>query len=146
MSPSSSPRPRDGLGAYGIKVPTVELDLGAMQDHKAKVVKELTQGIEFLLRKNKVASIKGTARLDGPGRVQVALTDGGEQQLAAKHVVIATGSESTPLPGDRDRREADRVLDRRARPGRGARRIWWWSAPATSAWSWARSGVASAPR
>ena len=59
---------RDGLNAYGIKVPTVELDLGAMQDQKSKVVKELTQGIEFLFRKNKVTAIKGSARLVAPGR------------------------------------------------------------------------------
>src|SRR5499426_3640620 len=38
---------RDGLNAYGIRIPTVELDLPAMQDQKAKVVKELTQGVEF---------------------------------------------------------------------------------------------------
>src|SRR3954470_18709743 len=51
---------RDGVNAYGIKVPTVELDLGAMQDQKNKVVKELTQGVEFLFRKNKVTAFKGS--------------------------------------------------------------------------------------
>jgi dihydrolipoamide dehydrogenase len=90
---------RDGLNAYGIKVPTVELDLGAMQDQKSKVVKELTQGIEFLFRKNKVTAIKGTGRLNGVGRVQVELNGGGGQELAAKHIVLATGSEVVPLPG-----------------------------------------------
>ncbi|MDX1540008.1 MAG: FAD-dependent oxidoreductase, partial [Geminicoccaceae bacterium] len=48
---------RDGLNAHGIKVGSVELDLGAMQDQKIKVVKELTQGIEFLFRKNKIEGI-----------------------------------------------------------------------------------------
>jgi dihydrolipoamide dehydrogenase len=90
---------RDGLNVHGIKVPTVELDLGAMQDHKSKVVKELTQGIEFLFRKNKVTAIKGTARLAGPGRVQVELNAGGSQELTASQIVLATGSEVTPLPG-----------------------------------------------
>jgi dihydrolipoamide dehydrogenase len=90
---------RDGLNAYGIRVPTVELDLGAMQDQKSKVVKELTQGIEFLFRKNKVTAIKGTARLAGPGRVQVELNNGGMQELAARQIVIATGSEVAPLAG-----------------------------------------------
>jgi dihydrolipoamide dehydrogenase len=90
---------RDGLNAYGIKVPTVELDLGAMQDQKSKVVKELTQGIEFLFRKNKVTAIKGSGRLKGVGRVQVEFNSGGGQELAAKHVVLATGSEVVPLPG-----------------------------------------------
>jgi dihydrolipoyl dehydrogenase len=90
---------RDDLNAFGIKVPTVELDLGAMQDQKAKVVKELTQGIEFLFRKNKVTAFKGSGRLNGPGRVQVELNDGGSQELTARHVVLATGSESASLPG-----------------------------------------------
>ena len=92
---------RDGLNAHGIRIPTVELDLAAMQDQKVKVVKELTQGIEFLFRKNRVEGIKGTARLDGPGRVQVELLNGGEQTLEARSIVIATGSESTDLPGIR---------------------------------------------
>ncbi len=90
---------RDGLNAHGIRVPTVELDLGAMQDHKTKVVKELTQGIEFLFRKNKVTAIKGVGQLDGPGRVQVALNGGGSQALAAGNIVVATGSDVAPLPG-----------------------------------------------
>jgi dihydrolipoamide dehydrogenase len=90
---------RDGLNAHGIRIPTVELDLPAMLDQKDKVVKELTQGIEFLFRKNKVTGIKGTAWLDGPGRLLVELNGGGSQEIAAKNVIIATGSESATLPG-----------------------------------------------
>jgi dihydrolipoamide dehydrogenase len=90
---------RDGLNAHGIKIPTVELDLPAMQDQKTKVVKELTQGIEFLFRKNKVTSIKGAARLDGPGRIAVELNAGGSEQLNAKNILIATGSETATVPG-----------------------------------------------
>ncbi len=90
---------RDGLNAYGIRIPTVELDLPAMQDQKAKVVKELTQGVEFLFRKNKVTSIKGAARLEAPGRVAVELNAGGGQMLQARNIVIATGSESATVPG-----------------------------------------------
>ena len=90
---------RDGLNAHGIKIPTVELDLGAMQDQKSKVVKELTQGIEFLFRKNKVTSIKGMARLEGAGRIGVELNGGGGQQVSARNILIATGSESASVPG-----------------------------------------------
>jgi dihydrolipoamide dehydrogenase len=90
---------RDGLNAHGIKIPTVELDLGAMQDQKSKVVKELTQGIEFLFRKNKVTSIKGAARLEGDGRIAVELNAGGGQQVSARNILIATGSESATVPG-----------------------------------------------
>jgi dihydrolipoamide dehydrogenase len=70
-----------------------------MQEHKSKVVKELTQGIEFLFRKNKVTAIKGVGRLDGPGRVQVELIGGGAREIAAKNIIIATGSEVARLPG-----------------------------------------------
>jgi dihydrolipoamide dehydrogenase len=90
---------RDGLNVHGIKIPEIELDLAAMQDRKVKVVKELTQGIEFLFRKNKVTGIRGAARLDGPGRIRVDLNDGGSQEITAKHVVIATGSDSATLRG-----------------------------------------------
>ena len=92
---------RDGLNAHGIRIPTVELDLPAMQDQKAKVVKELTQGIEFLFRKNKVTSIKGAARLEGPGRVAVELNAGGGQLLNARNIIIATGSRRPPCRASR---------------------------------------------
>src|SRR5690606_35142861 len=65
----------------------------------SKVVKELTQGIEFLFRKNKVTSIKGTARIEAPGRVAVELSAGGNQVVNARNIVIATGSESATVPG-----------------------------------------------
>jgi dihydrolipoamide dehydrogenase len=90
---------RNGMNAFGIRLGAVELDLPGMQDHKSKVVKELTQGIEFLFRKNKVTSIRGRGRLDGPGRIQVALNGGGAQQIGARHVILATGSEVAQLPG-----------------------------------------------
>ncbi len=89
----------NGMNAHGIKLGAVDLDVGAMQDHKSKVVKELTQGIEFLFRKNKVAFVKGEGRLAGPGRVQVDLNDGGSQELETKNIIIATGSDVVPLPG-----------------------------------------------
>ncbi|TVQ35789.1 MAG: dihydrolipoyl dehydrogenase, partial [Geminicoccaceae bacterium] len=63
------------------------------------IVGELTQGIEFLFKKNKVAYYQGHGRLDGPGKVNVQLNDGGTAELQAKHVVIATGSDVMSLPG-----------------------------------------------
>jgi dihydrolipoamide dehydrogenase len=88
-----------GLDKHGIKVKGVELDLDAMMDHKDEVVETLTKGIEGLFKKNKVTYLKGHGKLDGPGKVKVALDDGGERTVQAKSIVIATGSESTPLPG-----------------------------------------------
>jgi dihydrolipoamide dehydrogenase len=87
------------LAAHGVGVGNVTLDLGAFLARKDKVVEDLTKGIEFLFRKNKVDYVKGRGRIAGHGRVEVALEGGGNQTLTAKAICIATGSESTPLPG-----------------------------------------------
>ncbi len=89
----------NGMNAHGVKLGSVELDLDAMLDQKSKVVKELTQGIEFLFRKNKVTSIRGHGRIAGPGTVQVTANDGSRRDLTAKNIIIATGSDVVPLPG-----------------------------------------------
>ena len=78
----------------GILVGQVGLDLAKMQARKADVVGANVKGVEFLFKKNKVTWLKGEGRITAPGTVQVAGTD-----YAAKHIVIATGSESTPLRG-----------------------------------------------
>src|ERR1700732_5382710 len=90
---------RNGLAEHGIKIGKAGLDLAAMMARKDKVVTTLTRGVEFLFRKNKVDWLKGRARIAGPGRVAVADGNGGSQQVEAGAIVIATGSESIPLPG-----------------------------------------------
>ncbi len=84
---------------HGIKVNGLALDLPAMMGRKDKVVKDLTTGIEFLFKKNKVDYIKGWGSIPAAGSVKVTLAEGGEQVLQTKTILIATGSESTPLPG-----------------------------------------------
>ena len=86
------------FAALGIKA-TVELDLPAMMAKKDKVVGELTKGVEFLFRKNKVEGIVGEARITAPGKVEVKGKDGAVRSLTAKHIIIATGSDVAPLPG-----------------------------------------------
>jgi dihydrolipoamide dehydrogenase len=88
-----------GMEKHGIKVGKVELDLDAMMDNKDEVVETLTKGIEGLFKKNKVTYLVGHGRIAGPGKVEVELNDGGKQTLETRNIVIATGSESTPLPG-----------------------------------------------
>ena len=90
---------RHGLANFGIKAGKIELDLAAMLGHKDKVVGDLTKGIEFLLKKNKIAYLKGTGAIAGPGAVKVSGADGAVQDIAAKHIVIATGSDHMALPG-----------------------------------------------
>ncbi len=84
---------------HGIKVGDLSLDLATMMARKDKVVKDLTTGIEFLFKKNKIDYLKGWGSIPAVGSVKVKLEAGGEETLSAKRILIATGSESTPLPG-----------------------------------------------
>ena len=86
------------LGRYGIDVKAVALQLDKMLANKDKVVGDFTKGIEFLFKKNKVDYVKGAATLAGDQRIDVTLSDGGKAQIEADAIVIATGSEPTPLP------------------------------------------------
>ena len=87
------------LAEHGVKVGEVTLDLSQMMARKDRVVTTLTRGVEFLFRKNKVDWLKGTGRIIAPDRVAVSGADGTVQEVEAGALVIATGSESTTLPG-----------------------------------------------
>jgi dihydrolipoamide dehydrogenase len=88
-----------GLGLHGVTATGVALDLGVMLARKDKVVSDLTAGIEFLFKKQKVAYLKGAGQLAAGPALEVTLDGGGRERLHAKSIVIATGSEVTPLPG-----------------------------------------------
>jgi dihydrolipoamide dehydrogenase len=83
----------------GISVGTPKLDLPKMMSFKDEGVDGNVKGVEFLLKKNKVASFHGTARIVAPGKVEVRAEDGSAQTLETKNIVIATGSDVTRLPG-----------------------------------------------
>ena len=87
------------LAEHGVKVSEATLDLATMMGRKDKVVTTLTRGVEFLFRKNKIDWLKGKGRIAGPGRVVLTGADGTSQDVEATSIVIATGSESTPLTG-----------------------------------------------
>ena len=82
------------FAAHGIEIGQVKLDLARMMARKAEVVTANVKGVEFLFRKNKVIWLKGAARIIAPGKVEV-----NGNTYDTKHIVIATGSESAPLPG-----------------------------------------------
>jgi dihydrolipoamide dehydrogenase len=89
-----------GFEAMGIKVSKPTLDLGKMQAFKDEGVKGNTQGVEFLLRKNKVDTFHGTGKLLAVGKVQVTAAANGEIKiLETKNILIATGSDIARLPG-----------------------------------------------
>ncbi len=87
------------LAAHGITAEKIGLDLAKMIGRKDKIVADFTKGVEFLFKKYKVTYLKGTGRLLGGGRVEILSAPGQAEQVSAKHIVIATGSEPTPLPG-----------------------------------------------
>src|SRR5262245_20438310 len=89
---------RERFGRHGIKFDGLALDLPAMLKRKDEVVKGLTDGVRFLFRKNKIEPVIGTARLNSQTSVQVARNEGGTVDLEASHILLATGSEPTPLP------------------------------------------------
>ncbi len=86
------------FATLGIEVQP-KLNLGQMMKQKADSVTALTKGIEFLFKKNKADWIKGAGKIAGPGKVEVTAEDGAVTTLEAKNIVIATGSEPSPLPG-----------------------------------------------
>ena len=86
------------FAALGVDV-TPKLNLPTMMKQKLDSVGQLTKGVEFLFKKNKVDWIKGNGRITGLGRVEVTGADGAVTTLEAGAIVIATGSVSAPLPG-----------------------------------------------
>ncbi|MGD8866068.1 MAG: dihydrolipoyl dehydrogenase [Gemmatimonadales bacterium] len=87
------------LSGHGIGVGEVELDVARMMARKERVVRDLTKGVEFLFKKNKIDYVQATGRIPEPGIVSVQLNAGGDDALATKHIMIATGSEPVLLPG-----------------------------------------------
>jgi len=87
------------LKTHGVEVGSLKLNLKAMMERKEKIVTGLTQGIEFLFKKNKIDYVKGMGRIAKAGSVVVTGEDGKESELEAKNILIATGSESMPIPG-----------------------------------------------
>ena len=90
---------RHDLANHGVNVMGVSFDLAAMMRRKDEVVNTLAKGIDALLAKNKVTRYRGTGRLAGAGRVEVAAADGTTTALEAARIILAVGSRSLVLPG-----------------------------------------------
>ncbi|GIL87914.1 hypothetical protein Vretimale_6312 [Volvox reticuliferus] len=87
------------FASYGIKTGELSYDFAAIQKQKDTAVAGLTKGIEGLFKKNKVDYVKGWGKLVSGTEVEVAAADGSTTRLKAKNILLATGSEVTPLPG-----------------------------------------------
>ena len=108
-----------GFADMGIKVKPA-LDLPAMLAFKDQGVKGNVDGVEFLLKKNKIDAVHGTGRIAGPGKVEVTFINGKKQTVETKIDRHRHGVGGGAPPGHRHRREAHPFLDRRAVAARGA--------------------------
>ena len=83
---------------HGIVASEISLDFDQAQKRKNKVVMKLSKGVDFLMRKNKVQVFKGTARIEGSGRIAVKTADESSEEVKTKNIIIATGSVPRSLP------------------------------------------------
>ncbi|RZO49663.1 MAG: dihydrolipoyl dehydrogenase [Candidatus Pelagibacterales bacterium] len=87
------------FNSLGIEVKNIKLNLLKMMDNKKKTVQDLTKGIEFLFKKNKVIHLKGKGSIAAKDIVTVTSNSKKKTSYKTKNIVIATGSEPTSLPG-----------------------------------------------
>ena len=83
----------------GIEVGEVKLNLQKMMQNKDKAVMNLTKGVEFLFKKNKVTYFKGTGKLKSPSEIIIIDKENKETNIQSDNIIISTGSEPVPLPG-----------------------------------------------
>lgn len=88
-----------GAQEFGIKVEGVSHDAGVIASRCESVVTLMREGVEALLAKKEVSVIRGQGRLKSPGEVEVTMPEGGTEILAAKTIIVATGSSWVTLPG-----------------------------------------------
>lgn len=86
------------MDKFGVKSDKVSLDLEKMMEHKSSTVDDLTKGIAFLFKKNKVTPFYGSGKITGKNTIEIALNAGGTETINAKNIVIATGSDVATLP------------------------------------------------
>jgi len=83
---------------YGIKVQGGEADFSAIVKRSRGVAEGMSKGIQFLMKKNKIDVIMGTAKIKKGGKVEVKAADGSSKEYTAKHTILATGARSRELP------------------------------------------------
>jgi dihydrolipoamide dehydrogenase len=84
---------------FGFSFNDLQLDYGVAFKRSRQVSDRLVKGVGFLMKKNNIDVYEGTGRLTGDHSIQVTLNDGGQKDLEAKSIVIATGARPRTLPG-----------------------------------------------
>jgi dihydrolipoamide dehydrogenase len=83
---------------YGISVGEYKHDFNAIVKRSRDVANGMSKGVQFLMKKNKIEVIMGTAKLAGAGRVEVTSADGKKEIHTAKNIILSTGARSRELP------------------------------------------------
>jgi dihydrolipoamide dehydrogenase len=84
---------------YGLKTADVSADFIEVIKRSRRVADTNSKGVEFLMKKNKIDVLQGTAKFLKPGQVEVISKDGKSEQVSAKHIIIATGGRPRSIPG-----------------------------------------------
>ncbi|MGH6736960.1 MAG: dihydrolipoyl dehydrogenase [Methyloceanibacter sp.] len=85
---------------FGLRADNVGFDFAQVIARSRKVAEKLSNGVAYLMKKNKIAVIEGHAKLEGQGRIAVTGKDGQKlPMIAAKHIILATGARAKTLPG-----------------------------------------------
>jgi len=87
------------LDEFGFSAPDVSYDFAKVIKRSRKVAKQLSDGVTYLMKKNKITVIDGEARLAGPGKLAVAKDGAAVGEVVAPHIVLATGAHARELPG-----------------------------------------------
>ena len=94
---------------FGISFEKLELDYSAAFQRSRQVSQRLSKGVNFLMKKNAIEVIEGEAKLTAPGKLKVALTAGGEEDVEAADIILATGAQATVIPGMEP--DGEKILD-----------------------------------
>lgn len=84
---------------FGLSVEKYQVDFPKVIKRSRGVADRLSKGVAFLMKKNKITTVMGTARLAGKGTVEVKLNDGGKETIKAANILIATGARARQIPG-----------------------------------------------
>jgi len=87
------------LDQFGLSAKEIGYDAKKVVERSRKVAKQLSDGVKFLMKKNKITVIEGEAKLAGKGRIAVSKDGKPVADMAAKHIILATGARARSLPG-----------------------------------------------
>ncbi len=102
---------RTNAKEFGISFDNLQLDYSAAFKRSRQTSQRLVKGVSFLMKKNNIEVISGEGKLTAPGKLSVSLTAGGEEEVEAKDIILATGAHATVIPGMEP--DGEKILDYR---------------------------------